>query len=104
MMNIHAIVGFVKMRHNIFTILVSCREGINATFPATKYPSFTRTAEAIKFLHGTAAGLRAFKRANEAGIIDDIIAGIKRDGFSHLEVKIREAENMRAQVSAKLEN
>lgn len=90
------------MRHTVATILISCREGINAQYPATKYPSFTRTGEAIKFLHGTAAGLRAFKRANEAGIIDEVIAGIKRDGFSHLEAKIREAENMRSQVTAKL--
>lgn len=92
------------MRHTIATILISCREGINATFPATLYPPFTRTAETIKFLHGASAGLRAFKRDNEAGIIDDIVRGIKRDGFKYLEEKIRESESIRAQVSAKLED
>ena len=91
------------MRHTILTILISAREGINGTFPENLYPPFTRTAETIKFLHGAADALRAFKRKNESGIIEDVIAGIKRDGLKHLYDKIREAENMRVQVSSKLE-
>jgi len=92
------------MRHNIATVLICCREAINLQYPAKLYPPFTRTAETIKFLHGAAEGLRVYERRNEAGIIDDIIAGIKRDGLAHLDAKIREAENMRMAVSAKVES
>ena len=92
------------MRHNIATILICTREAIDAQYPANLYPPFTRTAETIKFLHGASQGLRVYERKNEAGILDDIIAGIKRDGLDYLYAKIREAENMRNQVSAKVVN
>lgn len=90
------------MRHTITTILICTREAINAQYPEHLYPTYTRTAETIKFLHGAVTGLRSFKRQNEAGILDDIIAGIKRDGLAHLYAKIREADNMRQAVSSKL--
>lgn len=92
------------MRHTIFTILFITRERINEQFPDKLYPPFTRTAEAIKFLHGAVQGLRTFKRSNEAGILDSVIEGIKRDGLKYLDGKIREAQSIRDQVSARLEN
>jgi hypothetical protein len=91
------------MRHTTYTILVATREAINGAFPESQYPPFTRTAETIKFLHGAVTGLRSFKRHNEAGIIDDVIAGIKRDGLKYLQAKINEVDNMRNAVSAKVE-
>ena len=87
------------MRHTTGTILLCCREAINTEFPADQYPPFTRTGAAIKFLHGAAEALFTYDRKNESGIINDVIAGIKRDGLQHLELRIREAENLRNQVT-----
>ena len=91
------------MRLNVAQILILCREAVNKEHPENMYPSFTRTAYVIKFLHGASDALQVMKRRNEAGMIDDVILGIKRDGIAHLLSKIREADNMRDAVTSKLE-